>query len=237
MANAAVVRATNRASSGETRVAAVAGFISSAAFVPAFLLIPAILPGMDPTAIARGLAQFAAHRGVAVACQSFWAISDLASIFLIVAVVQLTEVADHAWARMGSLLWAISRIFDVVVAASFISVATFLAPAAATDPMMRAAGAATISFASVLDRMGGYIGGAGELLIGLTLWRSAKCPKWLAALTLFLGLADVLPDSAFNWLPFAAEFYPINGLTTLWLFVLSLLLWRGATSVTASGTP
>ncbi len=205
------------------RVGAISGFFSVAFFIPAFLLLPTIIQALDPSTVDRGLAQLASHRTLALVCQNCWGLWDIGFIVFIWPVAAMAGPAGRSLAWLGALLTTISWAMDVLVAASLITATRFIAPHAATDPAMHAAGSALLGFASVIDGGEGYPGSIGFLALGVAAWRGQWCPKWLAVIGFVIGAVSLPP-----WPPFAYMYlyYLTDILTVIWVTGLSILLWR-----------
>jgi hypothetical protein len=205
------------------RVGAIAGFFSIAFSIPAFLLVPTISQALDPSAVDRGFAQLASHRTLALVCQNCWALWDIASIVFIWPVAAMARPAGRSLAWLGALLTTVSSAMDVLVAASLITATRFIAPHAATDPAMHAAGSALLGFASVIDSGEGYLGSIGFLALGVSAWRGQWCPRWLAVIAVVIGAMPLPP-----WPQFAGIYlyYLWHILAVIWVTGMSILLWR-----------
>ena len=201
------------------RVGAVAGFFSVTFLIPAFLLLPTIIGAFDPSGVDRGLSQLASHRTLALVCQNCFALWDIAFIIFIWCVVSMAQ-PNGSLAWLGAVLTTVASGMDMLVAASLITAARFVAPLAPVDPAMHAAGSTLLWFASVIDSSEGYPQGIGFLALGIAAWRGQRCPKWLAITAVLIG--------AVSWPPWPQFAYIYAILNVIWVSGMSILLWRTA---------
>jgi hypothetical protein len=196
-------------------------------------LLPTIIEAVDPSAVDRGLAQLALHRTLALVCQNCWALCDIGFIVFILPVAAMARAGGRSLAWLGALLTTVAWAMDLLVVASVLTVTRFIAPHAASDPAMHAAGTSLLGFASVIDGGEGYLESIGFLALGVAAWRGQWCPKWLAVIGVVFGAVTLPP-----WPPVAYMYlyYLTNILTVVWVAGMSILLWRrGGTFDTSGG--
>lgn len=206
--------------SRELRVPAIAGFIGAACYSAAYVLFPKISDALDPAAIDHGLAELAQHSTTALVCQQLFAVADIALIVFLFGLAALARPPWRSVAWLGSFLFSLSFALDLLVVASVVSATSFIAPRAAQDPALHAAGIATLGFASTLDFREAFLWMAASILLGIAAWRSHSWPRWLALAAILNGLFSA------PGLPFFVSTVFGNIVFAVWVLSLSTILWR-----------
>ena len=206
--------------SHEFRLPAVAGFVAALCYGSAYLFFPKISDALNPDALDLGLSQLAAHPTLALVCQQLFAVADIAMIVFLFGLAALARPPLRALAWLGCFLFSLSFALDLLVVASVISATNLIAPHAAHDPTLHAAGIATLGFASAIDFREGYLWLTAPILLGVAAWRSHSWPRWLAVAAVLTGLLS------FPYLPFFVSSVIGNIVFLAWVLGLSVLLWQ-----------
>jgi hypothetical protein len=212
--------AASPARSNEFRVAAVAGVVGAVCYAAASIVFPKISDALNPTSIDHGLAELAAHSTLAMVCQQLFAVADIAMIVFLFGLAALAKPPVRSIAWLGSFLFSISFALDLLVVGLVVAATMFIAPHAARDPALHAAGTATLGFASVLDFREGFLWVAGSILLGGTAWRGQYWPRWLAGAAILNGIL------AAPYLPFFVASVIGNIVFIIWVLGMSVILWR-----------
>ena len=202
------------------RLSAIAAFLGAVCWMTAATLFPTISDALDPRALDHGLAELASHSALAMTCQHLFAVSDIALIIFMFGLAALAQPPHRSLAWLGAFLFAISFALDVLVAATASAVTQFIAPHAAADSAMHAAGIATLGVAAVLDFREGFLWMAGSILLGGAAWHGRYWPRWLAGLAVLNGIL------AFPYLPFFMSFVLGGGAFTIWVLGMGVILWQ-----------
>jgi hypothetical protein len=207
-------------SGNELRVPAVAGFVAAIFYASAYTLFSKISDALDPGAIDHGLIQLAAHPTLTLVCQQMFAVADIAMIVFLFGLASVVQAPFRSPAWLGSFLYGLSFALDVLVVGSVVATTTLIAPRAALDPAMHAAGIATLGFASVLDFREGFLWMSGSIVLGATAWRGKYWPRWLAGMAILNGVLAT---------PYLPNFFStvLGNITfTIWVVGMSVILWR-----------
>jgi hypothetical protein len=204
------------------RLSAVAAFLGATCWMTAAMLFPAMSDALDPTALDHGLAELVSHPAAATMCQHLFAVSDIALIVFMFGLASLAPPPRRSLAWLGAFLFGTSFALDVTVAARVIGVTQFIAPHAAADSAMHAAGIATLGVAAVVDFREDFLWMAGSFLLGGAAWHGRYWPRWLAGLAVLNGILS------FPYLPFSM-FFISAVVFTIWVLGMGVTLWqRGA---------
>lgn len=205
------------------RVAAGAAFIAAPGFAIAMTLFQRMSDALSPDAVDRGLSVLAQHQMLVLTCQQLFGVCDIALIVFLFGLALLPPPQQRALPALGAFMFSLAFAADILVVAILVSVTDFVAPHAAADPAMHAAGIATMGVATSLDVRETYFWMIGSLLLGVSAWRHRQWPRWLAALAILNGLLSVPSLPAFP----GAQFIE-NGVFVVWVFGMGLVLWQRA---------
>lgn len=182
------------------------------------------MKALDPSKVEEGLSLLSSHRAVAVICQTFWALSDIAFLVFVWPLAAMLAPAGRRLSYAGAMLMSIFCLMDVLVAATLIAVAVHVVHQGI--PATHSNGRSMLIFAAAVDNAEGYPGSLGQAIIGLAAWRATWCPKWLAVIAIIIGVVTIPLLPAIASIPSAVTYYLINGLTIVWAGSISFLLWR-----------
>ena len=141
-------------------------------------------------------------------------------IIFICGLAALAPPQQRSLPWLGAFLFGISFATDVIVSAPVIAAAQFIAPHAAADSAMHAAGIATLGFAAVLDFREGFLAMSGSILLGGAAWHGRYWPRWLAGLAILYGILS------FPYLPFVVSFILAGGVFIIWALGMGVILWQ-----------
>jgi len=204
----------------EFRVPAAAGFVGAVCYVAAFILFPKISDALSSESIDLGLTELASHVTLALVCQQLFAVADIAMMVFLFGLAALARPPLRSLAWLGSFLFSLSFALDLLVVGSVVATTTLIAPRAAHDPALHAAGIATLGFASVLDSREGFLWLAASIFLGVAAWQGRYWPRWLAVGAILNGLL------ALPYLPFFVSYVLGNIVFTIWVLGMSTILWR-----------